>query len=45
MVNCVEINILLKKEAKKMGACLSIFGTSKNETEKEGKEKLIGNEE
>jgi len=28
-----------------MGACLSIFGPSKNETEKEGKERLIGNEE
>lgn len=28
-----------------MGACLSIFGSGKNETEQEGKEKLIGNEE
>jgi len=31
--------------AASMGACLSIFGSGKNETETEGKEKLIGNEE
>jgi len=37
--------IYSKKKLRKMGACLSIFGSSKNETEKEGKEKLIGNEE